>query len=105
MAGTVLTAGVVACTAVFAAGLVTAGAGTVFGQRLAGVADAAALAAADAASGAVTGTPCERAAQVAAIGGASIARCDLDDLVATIVVTAPFGRLTATAAARAGPAP
>ena len=103
MAGTILSAGVVVCTATLAVGFVTAGAAAAFSQRVAGVADAAALAAADAASGAVTGVPCARDAEVASASGAELTACELAGLVATVTVSAPFGRLPATASARAGP--
>jgi len=104
MAGTILSVGVVACAATLAVTFVTAGGAAVFSQRLAGTADAAALAAADAASGLVDGVPCDRAAELAAVGGAELAACDLDGLVATVTVSAVFGRVPATASARAGPA-
>ncbi len=103
MAGTVLAVGVVVCTASLSVGFVTAGAAAVHSQRLAGVADAAALAAADAASGAVGGEPCARAVEVADASGAQVTVCDLEELVATVTVTGAFGRLTAAVSARAGP--
>jgi len=103
MPGTAVTVGVVGCVTALTVGLASIAAASVFGQRLAGVADAAALAAADAASGAVTGVPCERAQQVAAAGGADVGVCDLDGLIATVTVTASFGVLPASASARAGP--
>ncbi len=103
MAGTILSVGVVVCTATLMVGFVTSGAGAAFSQRVAGVADAAALAAADAASGAVTGEPCARAAEVASASGAEVTACRLADLVATVTVSASFGRLPAIASARAGP--
>jgi len=103
MAGTTLSVGVVVCSATLVVGFATAGAAAAFSQRLAGVADAAALAAADAASGAVEGEPCARATEIAAAAGAGLAGCVLDELIATVTVTAPFGRLPATASARAGP--
>ena len=105
MAGTVLSVGIAVCTATLAASFVTAGAAAAFGQRMAGVADAAALAAADAASGAVTGIPCDRAAEVASAAGADIASCSLDGLVATVGIASSFLRLPASATARAGPPP
>jgi secretion/DNA translocation related TadE-like protein len=104
MAGTILSVGVVACTATIAIGFVTVGAASAFSQRIAGVADAAALAAADAASGAVTGEPCSRAAEVASASGAVVISCELSALVATVTVSASFGHLPAVASARAGPA-
>ncbi|MGX1702949.1 helicase [Microbacterium sp. NPDC055357] len=103
MAAVPAVVGVVAAVALLATGLAAAGGAAVFGQRLAGAADAAALAAADAASGAAAGVPCERAAQLAALGGATLATCDVDGLIATVSVTGRFGVFTGTAAARAGP--
>ena len=103
MAGTILSVGVVVCTATLSLAFTTAGAAAVFSQRLAGVADAAALAAADAASGLVDGAPCDRAAEVAAAAGADVSVCDLDGLIATVTVSATFVRFATTASARAGP--
>lgn len=103
MAGATLTVGVLAVTAILAAGCATAGAVSVRVVRLAATADAAALAAADAASGAVAGIPCERAEQLAAHGGAQVSHCTLDGLVATVSVTAALGPFTAVATSRAGP--
>lgn len=105
MPGTLLAVGVIACTATVAVGLVAAGGAALYGQRLAGAADAAALAAADAASGAVSGDPCDRAAQVAEAAEVALERCDLDALIATIRVSGSFAGLPATAVARAGPPP
>jgi secretion/DNA translocation related TadE-like protein len=103
MPGATSTVGVLAVAATLTVGLAPVSAASVFSQRLAGGADAAALAAADAASGAVTGVPCERAAAVAAASGVSLAGCEVDGLVATVTVSGRFGALTATARARAGP--
>jgi secretion/DNA translocation related TadE-like protein len=105
MAGTLLAVGVVACTAALAVGLTTAGAAAVYSQKLAGVADAAALAAADTASGLVAGSPCERAGEVAAASATALVECDLAGLVVTVTVSGAFGRFPATASARAGPPP
>lgn len=105
MAGSVLSTAVVGFAAACLVGLSGVGASAAFAQRLAGAADAAALAAADAASGALRGVPCERAGEVAEAAGATIARCAVDGLIADVTVTAAFGRLVATASARAGPAP
>jgi recombinational DNA repair protein RecR len=63
---------------------------------LAGAADAAALAAADAASGVVDGAPCERAAEIAVAAGSELAACELDGVIATVTVAGAFGRFTAT---------
>jgi hypothetical protein len=94
MAGAMLSLGVLAC----AATLVVGGCGV-------GAAATAALAAADTASGAAAGVPCGRAAEIAATMGATLTRCDLDELVATVTVSAVFARVSASASARAGPAP
>lgn len=105
MPGSVLTAGIVGGAAVLAVGLVTAGSAAVFSQRLASAADAAALAAADTASGLIAGVPCERAAEISAVSMARIESCDVDGLIATVTVGASFGGLAVTASARAGPPP
>lgn len=105
MPGSVLGVGVLACAAALTVGLATAGAAAVCAQRTEGAADAAALAAADAAAGAVIGTPCELAGLVAEASGASVRTCDVEGLIATVTVSAPFGMLTAVASARAGPPP
>jgi len=73
-------------------------------QAVAGAADAAALAAADVASGLVPGYPCEMAGRVAAANSASVVSCEVDGLVVTVVTARQFGALTARAAATAGPA-
>jgi secretion/DNA translocation related TadE-like protein len=81
------------------------GAASVVAQRVAGAADSAALAAADAASGAVPGVPCDRAAEVASALGAGMRSCELVELIATVSVSVPFGAFEVTATARAGPPP
>jgi len=103
MPGAMAATGIVAAAAVLAAGLAIPGAAAVAGQRLASAADAGALAAADTASGAVPGIPCDRAAEVAATFGAVVEACDLDELVATVTVSIRFGPVAARASARAGP--
>ena len=105
MAGTILAVGLVACAATLTASLALAGSAAVFGQRLAGAADAAALAAADAASGAVGGIPCESAATIAGAADAELTACDIAGLTVTVTVSARFGALTTTSSARAGPPP
>ncbi|GGH43364.1 Rv3654c family TadE-like protein [Microbacterium album] len=105
MAGSALGAGVVAASVVLMLGLAATGSAAVESQRMAGVADAAALAAADTASGAVGGDPCVRAAQVAGAQRASLVSCELDGLVATVTVSATFAGMPVVATARAGPPP
>jgi len=72
-------------------------------SAVAGAADAAALAAADARVGAVTGYPCDRAAEVAAANGATMASCTVDGLVATITVQRQVAGFTVEQTATAGP--
>lgn len=105
MAGAATAVGIAATVAVLTVGLGAVGAAGAHAQRLAAAADGAALAAADAASGAVAGVPCEHASEVAAAFGAAVSMCELDGLVATVRVSADFGALPASAAARAGPPP
>jgi secretion/DNA translocation related TadE-like protein len=74
-------------------------------QSVAAAADAAALAAADVAVGRAPGYPCEVAAYVAAANGASVTACDLDGLVATIMVQRTLLGVPVVATATAGPPP
>ena len=103
MGASVLTAGATFCAATLAIGLAVVGGGAVAGQRASGIADAAALAAADALAGFATGDPCGRAAQVVSAQGASITSCDIDGLIATVGVSMTYARFPVAAAARAGP--
>lgn len=72
-------------------------------SNLAGAADAAALAAADARVGVVTGYPCDRAAEVAEANGATLTACDVDGLIATVSVSATFAGFRLESTATAGP--
>jgi len=103
MGASVLTAGAVGCAATLAMGLAVVGGAAVAGQRASGIADAGALAAADALAGFATGDPCGRASQVVSAQGASVTSCDTDGLIATIRVSMTYARFPVTAAARAGP--
>jgi secretion/DNA translocation related TadE-like protein len=105
MAGSIAAVGIVAGAAVLAVGLAAGGSAAVVGQRLASAADAGALAAADAASGAVGGIPCDLASEVAGAFGARVDECGLDGLIATVTVAIRFGPVVAQATARAGPPP
>lgn len=105
MPGAAASLGAVGVTVALAAALAAVAGAAVHGQRLAGAADAAALAAADAVSGAVSGEPCARAAEIAATAGAQISACELEGLIATVTVSAPFIGFAASAKARAGPPP
>lgn len=88
---------------------VTAAAGVQMAQReAAGAADAAALAAADAALGFTAGSeePCQLAARTAAAGGAQLTSCVADkgggEVRYTVRVEKQQGPFVAKAAARAG---
>jgi secretion/DNA translocation related TadE-like protein len=72
-------------------------------QLAANAADAAALAAADTAMGAVPGEPCANAARLAEAGGAGLLDCRIDGAVATVLVAREVLGGTARAAATAGP--
>ncbi|MGY4859548.1 Rv3654c family TadE-like protein [Cryobacterium sp. AP23] len=74
-------------------------------QAVQGAADAAALAAADTASGLLPGVPCETAARAAQLNGANLVACTVDGLIATVSVSRPMGVVTLGSRARAGPAP
>ncbi|WP_344096984.1 Rv3654c family TadE-like protein [Microbacterium deminutum] len=103
MPGTLSAVGLIGCATALTFGLATVGSAAVFSQRLAAGADAAALAAADAASGAVPGVPCELAARLATVSGGVIDGCEIDGVTATVSISGRFGLVTATASARAGP--
>ena len=103
MAGTVSVVGITAVTVALTLALAAAGGAAVQAQKLAGTADAAALAAADTVSGAVDGVPCDAAAAVAAAGGATLEECVLDGLVATVRVGTAYGGIPFDAHSRAGP--
>lgn len=105
MAGTALAAGILTVAATLSVGLAGVAGASVTAQRVAGAADAAALAAADAASGAVVTVhePCALAAQVAAAADATLIRCTLEGFVATVEVQAAYAGLAAVSRARAGP--
>lgn len=105
MAGALAAAAVVAGAVTLTGALAAVGAASVAGQRIAAAADAGALAAADSASGAVPGVPCDRAAEVADAFGAAVDACAVEELVATVTVSLRLGPLTAHATARAGPPP
>jgi secretion/DNA translocation related TadE-like protein len=72
-------------------------------QRVVGAADAAALAAADTASGFASGYPCDVAAKAAQLNGAELSGCDVEGLVATVTARAGYLGLEVNVSARAGP--
>ncbi len=74
-------------------------------ERIAGAADAAALAGAGVESGISPGIACTVAATVAAANGSRLAACEVDGLVVTVRLDATFMDLPLTAIATAGPPP
>ena len=72
-------------------------------STVAGAADAAALAAADARVGVATGFPCERADEVAAANGAKLTACEVDGLIATVSVSRTILGFDLESSATAGP--
>jgi secretion/DNA translocation related TadE-like protein len=102
-AGTVAALGVVSATLLCAGLSLPIGAALVVKQRLEAAADAAALAAADTATGFSAGYPCDAAAQAAALNGAQLAECSVEGLVATVQVRGQVLGLDVIVAARAGP--
>lgn len=103
MAGAVLIVGSMLLTSTLALGLAATGGAAAAARRAAGAADNAAIAAADTASGALPGEPCERAAEVVEASGARLVACVTDGLDASVVVEVSFAGLVASARARAGP--
>jgi secretion/DNA translocation related TadE-like protein len=101
--GSILGLAVIGVTMMLTAVAVPAFALLAVGQSVRNAADAAALAAADTASGAVAGVPCEVAAAAATLNGASVADCVVDGLIATVTVTRDVGGFTMVTRARAGP--
>jgi secretion/DNA translocation related TadE-like protein len=102
-AGSVLGVAVIGAIVTLSIALVPLGAVLARTHAIAGAADAAALAAADARSGAVPGSPCIVAATVASSNGAALTACELDGLIATVRVGGSVFGLDVVASATAGP--
>lgn len=71
--------------------------------NITGAADAAALAAADTATGLNPGVPCMIAASVAHANGANVRQCRADGVIVTVRVSAQILGFTVYATATAGP--
>ncbi|WP_221586359.1 hypothetical protein [Microbacterium sp. G2-8] len=95
----------IGAAAALALALAAVGAGSVEAQRLSGVADAAAFAAADVLAGYATGDACGRAGEVATAQGATVRMCELSGRTATIEVAGDYAGIPVVATARAGPPP
>ena len=100
-----LTAAVLAVATVLVVTVLAASGWLVERERTAGAADAAALAAADVVAGVVPGSPCARAGETAAAGGARLVACDVDGATATVAVESLRPGPVVAARATAGPPP
>ncbi|MCU1529604.1 MAG: helicase [Frondihabitans sp.] len=71
-------------------------------HRLGGAADAAALAAADAASGLIPGEPCDAASRLAESNSVSLGACDVDGSTVTVTVSSTLSGVPIEVTATAG---
>jgi len=101
--GTILTVAVLAAVLALVGTVVAVSLALVAKQRVVGAADAAALAAADTASGFVAGYPCAAAKRAAQLNGAELGGCDVAGLIATVTAHTSYLGMEITVAARAGP--
>jgi len=101
--GSVLAVAVIASVVALTLMLVPLAQALVLKQRVVAAADAAALAAADTASGALAGFPCDAAERAARLNGAGLGRCRIDGLIATVSARSTSWGLNITVLARAGP--
>ena len=102
-AGSVLGVTLVACVLCLTAMLLPLYAVLVEKRAVAGAADAAALAAADARAGILPGEPCPVAAAVVAANGAELGACTVDGLVVTVTARGSFAGFAVGVSATAGP--
>ena len=103
MSGSILAASVAGSTILLTALVLLVGAALVEKRAIAGAADAAALAAADVASGLVPGIPCDAAARIAAANGGALSTCEVDGAVVTVGVSGSVLGIPFTIRATAGP--
>lgn len=99
----VLSIGILGALVLLSSGAVAVAGATAAKQRVSGAADAAALAAADVASGARAGVPCSEAERLGAANGAAIVSCSVDGTVVTVTASATYLGLPLAIEARAGP--
>jgi secretion/DNA translocation related TadE-like protein len=103
--GSVLAIGVLGAVVAFAVAVVPVGSLLVAHQMASAAADAAALAAADTASGRVPGISCDAASRTAEHNQARVTECTVDSLIATVSVAVPSPWGDVIVSARAGPPP
>lgn len=101
--GSVLTVGVLGAVVMLTVLIVPLLAVFAVNQSVQGAADAAALAAADTASGLVAGYPCAAATEAARLNGAAVTGCVLEGQIATVTVATSVLGIDLSARARAGP--
>ena len=101
--GAVLALGVLGAIMTVVLTLIPVAGAFVASQRVANAADAAALAAADVASGAVPGVACQLANEAASLNGAVLDGCELSGAVALVSVSGNWWVFSLRARARAGP--
>jgi secretion/DNA translocation related TadE-like protein len=104
MAGAPLVVGATAVAALCGASLIASSAFLIQSQRVAGAADAAALAGGDTALGWLGGDPCTVAARVAEANGALLVDCVVDDFDVVVTASGIALGIPITRRARAGPA-
>lgn len=103
MAGAPLVVGVLAAVALGGGGAVVAGGALAESQRLAGAADAAALAGGDALLGWHAEAPCAVASRVAAANRARLAACRIEGVEIVVTVSGTAAGLPVERSSRAGP--
>lgn len=104
-AGTMLMLGVIASVVLLTLVAIPLLGLLVVAQGVHNAADAAALAAADTASGAVSGFPCAAAEHAAVLNGAAVTECRVEGLIARITVQRDYLGWSIPGRARAGPPP
>jgi len=104
-AGTLLMVGLVATVIAIAALVIPLYWALSVRHALSAATDAAALAAADTASGLVGGYPCENAALLAHVNDAHIEECTVDGRIVTVTASRRILGILVTTSATAGPPP
>jgi len=104
-AGSVLALGIIGAIVMLVATALPLYAVLATRSAVAGAADAAALAAADARVGVTGGFPCDIAAETAAANGVALTGCEVDGYIATVSVERSVLGFPVSAGATAGPPP
>ena len=104
-AGTILTVGLIAAVVALNASVIPLYCALSVRHALAGAADAAALAAADTASGLIAGYPCENASRLAVANDAYVEDCTVDGRIVTVTASRRILGILVTTSATAGPPP